>query len=324
MRRPADQPITLDVAREVCQRMKGRAIVSASLAPRGDGYGLLLDAFECDSGNRIRAAGHGDTGTRRSRGEDRRGRGGAAGLAGRAGRVDRQVQRSPRHGAHGAIEPLQAFALGAKARGAVGDEAALPFFQRATDLDTEFALAWSRLGVVGASTGRVGLSRRAAARAYDLRARATEYDRLYITWNHAARVLHDDAATRAALTALASAYPRDFAARNNLGVYYVGHGEFEQALAEYRAAAALAPDEPVPSINIAYTLIFLRQRDEAYQTLSQVLRTRPDIGVGITRWLSAAIAGDPRAADFERRPRRSRRPRSSLWRGHRSHCGAAD
>ena len=49
-----------------------------------------------------------------------------------------------------------------------------------------------------------------------------------------------------------TAYPRDFAARNNFGVYYNNAGEFEQALKQYHAATDIAPVETSP---LAYSLV---------------------------------------------------------------------
>ena len=49
-----------------------------------------------------------------------------------------------------------------------------------------------------------------------------------------------------ALELLIAAYPRDYAARNNLGVYYNGRGDFEESLKKYQAASEIAPDEPGP------------------------------------------------------------------------------
>jgi tetratricopeptide (TPR) repeat protein len=100
------------------------------------------------------------------------------------------------------------------------------------------------------------------------------------------------------LAELVKRFPRDFAARNNLGVYHIGRGDFEAALEQYRAASEIAPDEPVPQANIAYTLLFLGRRDEAYDAIAKLLQARPDGSVAVTRWLSAVAAGDKRADEF--------------------------
>ena len=70
-------------------------------------------------------------------------------------------------------------------------------------------------------------------------------------------MLQDQKAVKEALELLIAAYPRDYAARNNLGVYYNGRGELEDALKEYQAASDIAPDEPSPIANAAYVALSL-------------------------------------------------------------------
>ena len=294
-----DQPVTGDRAREVCTRVGARVAVATTLAEASTGVSGTVGIVDCQTGQSIAsapvAAASRDetpgavaaavTGLRRAMGEP------ADSIA--------KYQTPVATSLTGSMDGLRAFALGNRARVTVNDLAAAPFFERAVSLDASFATAWLRLGVVSSTTGHVGAARAAAAKAFELRERATEYDRRYIVWNHAARVLRDDKATREALEQLVATYPYDFGARNNMGVYHVGRGEFEQALTHYRAAAAVAPDEPVPALNIAYTLLFLGQRDEAYKTLAAVLTTRPDGGLAVTRWQSAVFTGDARASDFE-------------------------
>ncbi len=294
-----DQPVTGDLVREVCARVGGRVAITTTIAEADSSLTAVIAAIECATGETwaradMSAASREDlvSKTPDALAEIRRELGEPADSIA-------QHQTPAAIALTDSMDALRAFALGNRARVTVNDLAAAPFFDRAVTVDPRFATAWLRLGVVSSTTGRVGAARAAAAKAFELRDRATEYDRRYITWNHAARVLRDDQATRAALDQLVAAYPHDFGARNNLGVYHVGRGEFELALTHYRAAAAIAPDEPVPPLNVAYTLLFLGQRDQAYQALADVLTRRPDGGLAITRWQSAVISGDARAADFE-------------------------
>ena len=76
-----------------------------------------------------------------------------------------------------------------------------------------------------ATSGRSTKRRRYAKKAYSLRDHVSEYERLYINWNYASRVhAGSRKATKEALELLTAAYPRDFAARNNFGVYYNNQG----------------------------------------------------------------------------------------------------
>jgi tetratricopeptide (TPR) repeat protein len=299
LQRPADQVVTGDFAREFCGRLGARLVVNTAIAAAGTGFTVAFDAVDCKT-----SASFAHQATTAASREDVITKTGEAMVALRASLGEpaesvKQFQTPITAATTSSMEALRAFALGNRVRVVVNDASALPFFERAVELDPAFAAAWLRLGVVSSTSGQVRSARLAAIRAYEFRERATEYDRLYITWNHAARVRRDDEATRTALEQLVATFPRDFGARNNLGVYRVGRGEFDQALSQYRIAAELSQDEPVPRMNIAYTLLFLGRRDEAYQTMAQMLTARPDGSLAVTRWLSAEISGDARAADFE-------------------------
>ncbi len=113
---------------------------------------------------------------------------------------------------------------------------AIPFFQQAIQKDPDFALAHAKLSVVMANVGRRDEARAAAAKAYELRDKVSEYERLYILWAYYTRVQIDDAKAKETLDVLTTTYPRDFAAKNNLGIYYSGKGKLEEAVAQYKAA----------------------------------------------------------------------------------------
>ena len=125
------------------------------------------------------------------------------------------------------------------------------------------------------------------------------------------------------LELMTASYPRDFGARNNLGVYYLGERDYAKAYEQFRQAIDIAPDEPAPITNTAFSLLFLDRRDEAYALAERSLAIRPDAQLALTCWSSAARAGDPRADAFEQRaatmatPQQILSTRSSiaLWRG---------
>jgi tetratricopeptide (TPR) repeat protein len=210
------------------------------------------------------------------------------------------------------LEALRAYGMANKTRATKGDEAAAPFFQQAIDKDPNFALAYAKLGVVYSNIGRVDDAAKLAAKAYKWKDRVSEYERLYITWNWASRVTKDDKLTRETLELMTASYPRDFAARNNLGVYYIGHGQFEEALKEYQAAIDIAPDEPLPVANATYALLFLGRFDEAFQMADRSLAIRPNGGLAITRWTAAVLHGDGKAAEFETVARKMATPDQML------------
>ena len=123
-------------------------------------------------------------------------------------------------------------------------------------------------------------------------------------------MLQDQQKAKEALELLTAAYPRDFAARNNLGVYYNGRGEFEEALKQYQAAATeIAPDEPGPISNAAYVLICLGRLDEAYAAVDRRWRSGRTANLAITRWMSGGDGRAPARGANSKRSRASSRRR---------------
>jgi tetratricopeptide (TPR) repeat protein len=323
MQRQPTEPVTGAVARELCQRAGAKATVEGSIAPLGSSYVLSLGVHNCQTGESLaeqqvqakakedvlRDLGAAVTEIRKHLGES---------LAS-VKKYDVPVTDATT----ASLDALRAYGLANKARVTQGDEASIPFYQQAIERDPTFALAYAKLGVVSFNIGRPDDARKYALKAYELRDRVSEYERLYITWNHATRVLEDPRIARETLELMTASYPRDFAARNNLGVYYLGRGEFDEALKQYQAAIEIAPDEPLPLANAAYALFFLSRLDEAFHMVERSLAIRPDGGLAITRWVSALVAGDPRATTFESAARKIAQPRQimaaesslALWRG---------
>ena len=166
-----------------------------------------------------------------------------------------------------------------RARATKADDAAIPFFQQAIEKDPNFALAHAKLSVVLSNLGRQPEAKAEAEKAYELRDTVSEYERLYILWSYYART-GDDAKTKETLEVLTTTYPRDFAAKNNYGIYLSGKGKIEEALAQYLAAHEIAPSEPQPAINAASALFNLGRYDEAMKMADLVMSLRPDRGIG--------------------------------------------
>jgi tetratricopeptide (TPR) repeat protein len=191
------------------------------------------------------------------------------------------------------LEALKAYGLGLRARATKSDDASVPFFQQAIEKDPNFALAHAKLSVVLSNIGRGEDSRAEAKKAYDLRDTVSEYERLYILWSYYSRT-GDDAKTKEALDVLTTTYPRDFAAKNNYGIYLGGKGKIEDALAQYLAAHEIAPSEPQPAVNAANSLFNLGRYDEGMKMADLVMSLRPDRGIANLRWMRAHLQNDPR------------------------------
>jgi tetratricopeptide (TPR) repeat protein/predicted Ser/Thr protein kinase len=323
MQQPPEAPVTGDVARQACQRAGAKATVEGSIAPLGSAFVISIGVHNCQTGAPLAVQQ-----TQAANKESVLKELGLAvsALRGKIGESLATIQKYDvpvTDATTGSLDALRAYGLGNKTRAAKGDEASIPFFKQAIEHDPNFALAYAKLGVVYSNLGRRDEAREAALKAWGFRDRVSEYERLYIDYNYAARVLNDQDKVRESLELLTTAYPRDFSGHNNLGVYYNSRGDFEKSLASYRAAMALAPDEPITHSNAAYVLLFLGRLEEAYAEADQSLALRPDTNLAISRWTSAVVAGHPRAAEFEQQALKFTsedriygvRAQIALWRG---------
>ena len=299
MQRPPDEAVVAETAREVCQRAGAKATIEGSIAPIGSNYVISLGVHNCQTGEslarqQVQAAskeevlaklGEAVTALRENLGES------LASIQ----KYDVPVTEATTS----SLEALKAYGQGLRVRATRSDEASIPLFRNAVEKDPNFALAYAKLGVVNGNIGRVDEAREYARKAWELRDKVSEYERLYINWNYASRVLQEPKAVREALEVLIAAYPRDFAARNNLGVYHNSVGEFDEALKQYQAAYDIAPEEPGPISNTAFLLLQMGRIDEGSTWVDRALAIRPDPGLALTRWILAELAFNPRAKEFE-------------------------
>ena len=304
MQQQPDTAVTAEVAREVCQRAGARATVEGSIAQLGSNYVISLSVHNCQTGESLARQQVQATSK-----EDVIGQLGAAARALRQnlGESLASIEKYDvpvTEATTSSLDALKAYGQGLRARATRGDGVSMPFFREAINKDPNFAIAYAKLGVV---SGNLQMGDEAAAlakKAWELRDKVSEYERLYIDWNYAARVLQDKNKTREALELLIASYPRDYAARNNLGVYYNGEGELEESLKNYLAASEIAPDEPGPISNSAYVLMQLGRLEEASAAVDRALAIRPDPNLAINRWVMGRVLGSPKAAEFEQAARK--------------------
>jgi tetratricopeptide (TPR) repeat protein len=183
------------------------------------------------------------------------------------------------------LDALKALSMGDAKHNMAEELAAVPNYQRAIELDPNFAMAYARLGAVYNNLGQSELSEQNRKRAFELRDRASEREKLYITSHY-----YGDSGQLnkgiAALELFKQTYPRDFIPYNNLAVLYNQLGQFEYALDNARQAVALDSDSVAGASNLAQAYLGLNRLDEAQATINDGLKRGPrDAG------LHAMLAG---------------------------------
>jgi len=241
MGRPPDQPVTGDIGREICQRDGIKAMLTGSIALVGSQYLVTLEAFNASTGDSLAQA------QQQAAGKDAvlSSLGTAATkLREKLGESLASVQKFDKpldEATTSSLEALKAFTLGDEQHTKLEDIAAMPFYQRAIELDPNFAFAHLRLGIVAGNTDQLSLATKEVAKAFELRDRTSEYERLYIS----AYYYDDTGQIEKGIQAwelMKQTYPRNEVPRINVAVAYQRLGQYEKTLENCLEAIRLEPD----------------------------------------------------------------------------------
>jgi len=262
MERPTNTRLTPEITREVCQRTSSAAALEGSVALIGTRYNLILKAVNCASGDLL--ASTEAEANDKSHVLDALGKA-ASEMRGKLGESLRTVQKfnTPLEQATTpSLEALQAYNLGWQAFFAHGDSAAaVSFFQRAAQLDPNFAMAYWGMAQSYAFVGETTLAGESQLKAYELRERLSELERLKIECDVAPQ---GDVMKAMRSCELGSRmYPREGFFHDDLGVYLDGLGRYEAGLKEKLEAGRLAPYNALYCRTVAYGYLYLNRVEEA-------------------------------------------------------------
>jgi serine/threonine protein kinase/tetratricopeptide (TPR) repeat protein len=273
MAQPKDARLTHDLARDVCQRTASAATIEGSISSLGTQYVVGLKAVNCHNGDQLAA----DQTTAGSKEQVLKALGDTATkIREKLGESLSSLQKfdaPPESVTTASLEALQAYGLGYQTMSVKGDfAAAVPLFLRATQLDPNFAMAYARLGTNYNNLGEDTRSSGAMRRAYDLRERASERERFYITSHYQDFVERNSEAARTTYELWARTYPRDEVPPTNLGVLYQILGQYDQALIAARDAFKMSPDA-ISYANLCHSYVALNRLDEA-KSIAQEAQSR--------------------------------------------------
>ena len=300
MTRPKDTKLTPEIARELCLRAGSKAYIAGSIASLGTQYVVTLRAVNCASGDPLGE--EQATASSKERVLNILGKS-AAKLRSQLGESLATVQKYDvplEQATTSSLDALQAYTLGWKVSSEKGNEDALPFFQRAIELDPKFAMGYRAVGIGYSALGQVGRAADYYKKAFDLRQNADERERLMISavyYRHVTGELGNAART---YEEMAEIYPRDTDAYNNLGTAYSSEGEVEKAVAATRQAIGLSPDRFNSYFNLTSYLIALRRFDDARQTIKDAQAHKLEADSNhINLYAIAFLTGDSRAMEQE-------------------------
>ncbi len=274
MGRAASERITVDIGGELCLRMGGKALLSGTISTLGSHYLIGLNAVACSTGDNLareqsEAASKEDVLKALSRT--------SSSLRAKLGESLPSVQRFdvPFEATTSSLEALKSYSMGRTVMRERGPAPSIPFLKRAIELDPNFPLAYSALAVGYANLGQPSLALEYATKAYQLRDRVSEREKLRVSsvYFSATGELEKEAQTYELWVAN---YPRDYVPYNNLGEDYALMGQYEKALAEYQETLRLAPYSVTPYTNLGEEYLRLNQLDEAKAVFDQAFAHKLD------------------------------------------------
>jgi len=184
MGRSAGDRLTPEVTREVCQRTGSKAMLTGSIAALGNQYVIGLKAVNCNTGDVLAEAQEQAAGKESVlKALDAA----AISLRSKLGESLSSVEKyaTPLSEATTpSLEALKAYSLGRKTAYAKGDTAALPFYNRAVELDPNFARAYVGMSVAYSNLNEEGRAAENARKAYELREKVSERERFSIEANY--------------------------------------------------------------------------------------------------------------------------------------------
>jgi eukaryotic-like serine/threonine-protein kinase len=280
MGRPADERLSNDVAREICQRQGVKAMITGSIASLGNHFVVDLAAVNPVTGDSLaREQVEPESKEQVLMGLDKA----ASSLRQKMGESLASVQQFAKpleQATTSSLEALQAFSLGQSEHLKTNDEKAIPHLRRAVELDPTFALAYATLGVAYNNTTRLTEGSEALKKAYELRDRASEREKLYIQAHYYDEVTLDPEKALTVYAEWRQTYPRDTVPYDNAALAYTALGQYDKALDLASQAQRLDPNDVYAHQNLASAYLALNRLDEAKSVSEQAIARKLD-GAGV-------------------------------------------
>ncbi len=276
MTRPVDTQLTPEVAREVCQRADSKAYIAGSIASLGGQYVVGLKALNCLNGDVLaqeQATAAGKEKVLDALGEA------ASKLRTQLGESLASVQKFDTpllQETTSSLEALKAYSLGQKAVAEKGPAAALPYYEHAIELDPNFARAIEGVGIMYVGLGQSDRANEYLTKAFNLRDRASEREKLHITALYYQGVTGELDKAVETYREWGESYPKDDVAALDLATLYGVEGRYESATEQTQKALRLNPDNVITYDNLSQFLLALNRLDDARKTYDDAITRKLD------------------------------------------------
>jgi serine/threonine protein kinase/tetratricopeptide (TPR) repeat protein len=298
MGKSADERITNDVAREICQRQGIKALLTGTIGSLGNHYVVTLSALNGGTGDSLaREQVEADSKEQVLKSLDQA----ASNLRQKMGESLASVQQFAKpleQATTSSLEALQAFSLGQAEHLKTSDDTAIPHLKRAIELDPNFAMAYATLGICYSNLTRLTEAGDALRKAYELRDRASQREKFYIQAHYFDTVILDGEKASAVYAEWRQTYPRDTVPYDNAALTFGELGQHDKALDMASQAMRLDSKDAYSYANLAEEYEALNRFDEARSIGEQAVALKVD-GPAVRGVLTdlAYIRGDWTAYD---------------------------
>lgn len=293
MNRSPDDRVTRDVAREICVRQGIKAMLIGSIASLGSHYVITLEALNPNTGDPIAreqieaeskervlsSLGTAASNLRQKLGES----------LNSIKKYDVAIDQATTS----SLEALKAFSQGNEARAIGRTKESLDFYKQAIALDPNFAMAYARIAVYYGNQEQIESAKEYVEKAFALRDRVSEREKLYITEKYHNYVTGEIDKTIEVLQAWSEQYPNDYIPHNNLALNYLMYGRYEDAQREAQRAVDLSPTNVSGRDNLIGSFIARDRFDEAELGVNELARINPELkSIQFSRHLLAFFRND--------------------------------
>jgi len=269
MDRPADARLTPEIAQEICERTGSAAALEGSISSFGTQYVLGLKAVNCRNGEtldeeQVQAARKEDVlnaltmiaSNFRSR-------------VGESLSTIREHNTPLEQATTSSLDALQNYTEGLSIMGQGHFRAAIPLFERAIEIDPNFAMAYYLRGIAYEQAGDMERGAEDAKRAFSLIDRVSETERTDITAYYY-RFTGELDKEIDAWQLSAHNYPRNWGPHNQLSLTHIDMGQFEEGLKEGQESARLESHVEPPWRRQLDALMCLNRLPEAEAVAAKV------------------------------------------------------
>ena len=289
MNRPVNTSLSRDIASEICQRNGAKAMLAGAISAVGSQYPITLEAVNCVTGAALAQAGA----NAQSKDKVLQAMGEAASeLRTKLGESLSSVQKydTPLEEATtSSLDALRAYSLGLKALDEQGNNAAIPFFKRAVDLDPNFETAYGLLAVTYANIGETSLATENVQRAYALRDRGTARERLYLQSLYSSYVTGNLPQDEQNVDLLIRTYPRDTGPYVDASADKLARGDYQNSISDSQRALQLDRTHSIGAGNLWEAYAALNRFDAAKAVLDQGIASGIDPAAFATSYYMSAF-----------------------------------